>query len=51
MCVKQWDGEDYKLRIERREKPRTDGLIEKYLTITYNSLRTHSPESMEQKAA
>lgn len=45
MCAADWNT-DYALHIEQREKERF-GLIENFMTITFNALRKHSPETME----
>ena len=42
MPRKPWDG------VERRERERV-GLIEEFFTLTYNVMRTHSPEIMGEK--
>jgi hypothetical protein len=49
MCVADWSKPEFPLHIERRERPRTEGLIEGFFTVTYNSLRKHMPEAMEEQ--
>ena len=42
MPRKPWDG------VERRSRER-HGLIEQYVTLSYNALRQHMPETMGEK--